>query len=334
MLILFSVFDKFNLNTTKYLDYLNLKKAFFTYQSKKESHLTPKELTDSILDLKGTMNTKRVQTDMPVDHKLTITKDWLLGYIEGDGSFSLERKYLNAIFSLAGTGEQLLLFNKIKEFLVNELFKDKYSLFKLGLGKAILIIKGKIGIDLEVSESVNHKSSLALRINNLKILNNYLIPYLDSMTFMTKKGLDYQDFKLICMAIYKGAEASEYIKELILKLSYTMNNYRLSTYDGKVELISESERNLIANATPFKEYLSDGRVKNLISNEITSNPNSCIYEVITPDKGVLLVETLGEVISLVKGKSNMKLAGDQLEVNGYLIKRQPIFSNEIRMERV
>lgn len=37
------------------------------------------------------MNTKRINIILPSDHKIVITKGWLLGYIERDGSFFLER---------------------------------------------------------------------------------------------------------------------------------------------------------------------------------------------------------------------------------------------------
>jgi hypothetical protein len=148
------------------------------------------------------------------------------------------------------------------------------------------------------------------------------------MTFISKKGLDYQDFKLICEAVYKGVHTLDDVKSLIIKLSYTMNNYRLSTYEGPIKLLNETERSLIANATPLKEYLNDGSVKDLVNLRITSKPNSCIYEVITPTKDVILVETLGKVISLVGGKSNLKLEGGILEVNSYVIKRQPIFNSK------
>ena len=34
-----------------------------------------------------------------------------------------------------------------------------------------------------------------------------------------KKGLDFNDFKIICNAIYIGAHRVKYIKDLIIKLS-------------------------------------------------------------------------------------------------------------------
>jgi len=72
------------------------------------------------------------------------------------------------------------------------------------------------------------KPSIILVIKNIKVLNNYLIPYLKDLKFRTKKGLDFLDFTDICRAVYKGSHRSEEIRSLILKLSYNMNNFRLS----------------------------------------------------------------------------------------------------------
>lgn len=60
------------------------------------------------------------------------------------------------------------------------------------------------------------------------------------MTFFTKKSKDFNDFKIISIAIYNGAYRNEEIKSLILKLSYTMNNYRLSRNSDSQKIYSLS----------------------------------------------------------------------------------------------
>ena len=56
-----------------------------------------------------------------------------------------------------------------------------------------------------------------LRMKNVNVLTHYLIPYLDKMTFRSKKG---KDFKIICQAVYKGAYRTEEIKSLKIILYY------------------------------------------------------------------------------------------------------------------
>jgi DUF438 domain-containing protein len=75
---LISIFDKYNLNTTKYLDYLNYKEAFKLYQKRDKAALSSniveaENLANRILELKNTMNTRRTNTIYPNDHKVVIT---------------------------------------------------------------------------------------------------------------------------------------------------------------------------------------------------------------------------------------------------------------------
>jgi hypothetical protein len=82
---LISIFDKFNLNTTKYLDYLDFKRAFIFYTENKVKDKT--KLIDQILSIKNSMNSNRTNFNFPSDHKVLISDYWLLGFIEGEGSF-------------------------------------------------------------------------------------------------------------------------------------------------------------------------------------------------------------------------------------------------------
>jgi len=72
---------------------------------------------------------------------------------------------------------------KIKEFLENNFSGggfDKYSMFKLKCSSGIIIRIDK--------SSKNSKPLVVLAIKNTNILVHYLIPYLENMPFITKKG--------------------------------------------------------------------------------------------------------------------------------------------------
>jgi hypothetical protein len=203
------------------------------------------------------------------------------------------------------------LFEKIKEFLQIDLAFDKYSKFKLKHSKAIALnsidarVRGSFLCEEENQfvETRNPskakpkpKPSIILVIKNIKVLNNYIIPYLKDVKFRTKKGLDFLDFTDICKAVYKGSHRSEEIRSLILKLSYNMNNFRLSTFKGKIEYITLEERHKIVNAVPYIEYPEDGRVRHLdnsIAPEILLS--GCVYEIKKPDGDTILLETLKQV---------------------------------------
>jgi hypothetical protein len=160
---------------------------------------------------------------------------------------------MEPVFSIKLSESQLSLLNAIKEYLKDNLGLDTYSLNKLECSSVISIGKGK---------AVNNSKPLAtLTIKNTHrdFLNNVFVPFFDEMKFISKKGLDFKDFKLICHAIFIGAYRTEIIKGLLIKLSMTMNNFRLSDYKGEKVNISLVEINEILDAEAIIEHFSDGR---------------------------------------------------------------------------
>ena len=297
ILLLISIFDKYNLNTSKYLDYLDFKQAFICYVNRNnkldgEINITSEVIKNKIIELKNKMNTNRTNFDRPESSKIIITKYWLLGFIEGDGSFFIRRDNLTPTFSVENTGVQFPVLLKIKEFLENSLGFDKYSLYKIKNSSIVLLTIVK-------ARSVNGKSSVSLIINNINVLYNYLIPFFSDAEFLTKKGKDFNDFKIISKAVYMGAHRKKEIRSLILKLSNTMNNFRLSTYKGIVEYLNKEELNILTTVTPTIEYLIDGRVRDNITKKILSRQVSCVYEIIKNYGEILLAGSLTEAASIV-----------------------------------
>jgi hypothetical protein len=239
---LFSIFDKYNFNTTKYFDYLDFRKAFILYheRAKNLSKEDKDRLIGQIIELKNGMNTQRTDINMAsLLDKITITKSWLLGFIEGYGSFFISRTDIEPSFSIELSNVQLFLLEKIKEFLIDDFGLDKYSVYKLKNTSVISI------------QSIKSKASTLLIIKKISLLNNYLIPYFRVMKFYSKKAKDFKDFQLICEAVYKGSHKTEEVKALILRLSYTMNSYRLSTNKIKEQLLSQKELDIIQNALAY-----------------------------------------------------------------------------------
>jgi len=191
-----------------------------------------------------------------------------------------------------------------------------------------------IGINKQKDRGIG-KPSVIFIIKNINILNNYFIPYLESMKFITKKGNDFRDFKIICKAVYNGSHKIDEIKSLILKLSYTMNNFRLSTYSGPTELLSKDEINRLINARPTIKHLNDGRQIDIDTNTVVPYNVSCVYEITSSTGEVFIMESIKEVLKTVGVgyrtlKMNLDIEGHPAEFNGYIVKRIPVFySNKI-----
>jgi len=123
--VLLAIFDKYKLNGIKYLDYLDFKKAFNLYFDR-TGGLTDGIRSD-ILELYDGINTGRSNFNMPSDHEVKINPYWLLGLIEGEGSFYLRRDPIRPGFQILLTATQEPLLIKIKEYLENNLGFDFYS---------------------------------------------------------------------------------------------------------------------------------------------------------------------------------------------------------------
>ena len=328
---LFNIFDKYQLKTTKYFDYLDFKKAFLLYHERDtDLSIDEKEqLFSKIKVLKNNMNKQRTLEDIPVNQKVTITKSWLLGFIEGDGSFFISRTDIEPGFSIELKNTQFFVIDKIKEFLINNLGFDKYSISKIKSSDSNII-------------SVNKQSSrpsIILLIKNINLLYNYLIPFFDNITFYSKKGLDFQDFKFICKAVYFGSHKRDDIRRLIVRLSYTMNNYRLSTNPRKELILTSQERDHINNASPTWERLLDGRLRELATGKVRLNISNCVYEVIRPDGEVLILQSLKDVLNILgvgfkrfKKDVNEDTLWNWTEYEGYKIRRVPVFVSKCSLE--
>lgn len=253
----------------------------------------------------------------------------MLGFIEGDGSFFLRRDNLTPMFSIENTGVQLPILVEIKKFLEDSLGFNSYSLYKLKNSSTIAIATIK-------ARTINSKSSVSLTIKNINVLNNYFIPLLTDMKFLTKKGKDFHDFKIICKAVYEGAYRKEEIRSLILKLSNTMNNFRLSTYKGAVKFLSKEEMEKLLSAAPTVEHLLDGRIIDNVTKKILPRLSSCVYEIRKEDGIFFLANSLSEAASIVDiypytlskylDIEVLDPEGVFVEVNEYKIRRVGVFS--------
>lgn len=106
------IFDKYNLNTTKSLDYLDFKEAFMLCQERGTDFKNNQTLINKLLELKNGMNSKRTNFKFPAGHKIKISGPWLLGLIEGEGSFYLDRTGLKPVFQLVLFEVQQPVINK------------------------------------------------------------------------------------------------------------------------------------------------------------------------------------------------------------------------------
>lgn len=253
--ILLPIFERFSLNTVKYLDYLDFKNAFLMYTRRNVniSRANNLKLINNILSIIENMNSKRENYDFPKDHVIRITANYLIGYLEGDGTFYFNKSDMTVHIGLVSITANRLVLEKIREFLLNLLDEHSYI---LGSSTKLINISDK-------KVRGNNKAVSILDITQIDFICNILIPYFNNVEFRTKKYLDYLDLKTIAYLLLDGKHLTENGKNLIIKLGDTMNNSRLSTNPNSIILDEKTKlelKNLI-NSKALIHIDEEGRAK-------------------------------------------------------------------------
>jgi len=168
------IFTNYPLISSKRLNLLTWDKAFKLYIDGKDT----KESTFSrIKNLKDEMNNNR--TDFTSNHPININSYWLLGFVEGDGSWIVDKKNYSLIFSIAQSAKDLELMNAIKFYInnLNSQFKDIVSLGTYQEGS--------------LSSMVN------LTITKTDAISQVIVPLFFNMIWFSKKEMDFADWVYI-----------------------------------------------------------------------------------------------------------------------------------------
>lgn len=203
------IFSIYSLNSSKSLNYLNWAEAFNIYIEDKASSTELK--FKRIEALKAGMNTNRTVWNRTRD--INITPYWLLGFVEGDGSFSVNKENFLLNFSIAQTIKDLPLMEAIKNYLnsLNSHFND-----------AVYLTTYKSKTDSR-SDMVN------LVATKTEFIHLVLLPFFQNLLWVSKKELDFVDWVSILKIKQLGIHHTEQGVAMILRLIGQMNNNRLST---------------------------------------------------------------------------------------------------------
>ena len=132
------------------------------------------------------MNTLRTNFILPNSHKILITPYWLLGFIEGDGSFSVSTsKSFPLRFNIVQSIIEKKVIEAIKLFLLE--LSGNFKTNRINSNPIQIIEEQKSKL------SENRKLILNLNINDHSFLSHIIVPFFNKLNFLTKKDLDYKD---------------------------------------------------------------------------------------------------------------------------------------------
>jgi len=241
--IIIPIFKEFPLQTTKYLDFIDFKDAATIKLNSKgmskgrNSYNNISQADKAKLKkLKVRMNSGRLviraKEEKLLKDKVSINKWWLLGFVEGEGTFGY--KHLVPYFQIAQNKKNLFVLEAIEGYFLNT-FKLSWSdgVFKYSLNKGTGVY--------------------SLVIYTVDINFYYILPFFESMMFFSRKNIDYL-YWVITVIIHKlGYYYLPEGKKIVLEISSATNKYRYTTNSSsKVKLpCSELISKLLAQTPPF-----------------------------------------------------------------------------------
>lgn len=268
--VIMDIFDKTPLNSYKHFNFLGFKQAFELY---KVGMKDKNQLRVHMEEIKNTMNTNRTDFSQP-NRKFHITPNWLLGFIEGDGCFNIDfaktkNSHIRLSFRLLiiQSAIDLALLLAIKNY-INSLAVSASNSLDLTL---IMDLQDKeleglgrnyVGLFSSTNKKISKlNEKYNLTVGNMDFIKDTLLPFFDSLTFYTKKELDYQDWKNILLLKEKGFHYTSEGLELIQLTLEQMNSSRLSTKVNSTlqdrELLLSKINELLSRPSNFE--LRDGK---------------------------------------------------------------------------
>lgn len=230
--ILIPIFDKYPLLTHKQLNYKDWREGVFSKKIAKEKGYKIDKITfDSILKLKNRMNSLRTNYDGYILTSDMVNKYWLLGFVEGDGSFYFTNS--KAVFSITQKDKQVL--EAIATFLQNINISPVYSdLFVPGKPKCIISSKSK---------------AYQLSITDTDVLFQYIFPFFNKLVFLSRKVVDFKIWSLGLFLIIHGYHYTPQGKAILLKLSNNMNSKRY--FSNLLDLLDIEELQALFEVKPI-----------------------------------------------------------------------------------
>ena len=192
--------------------------------------------------LKESMNSGRLVIDSKQEKilkkKVSINKWWLLGFVEGEGTFGY--KHLVPYFQIAQNKKNLFVLEAIEGYMLNT--------FKLSSSQELLKYSFNKGTGV-----------YSMVIYTVDINFYYLLPFFESMTFFSRKNIDYLYWVIVVIIHKLGFYYLPEGKKMALEISSATNKYRYTTNNLiKIELPSnEFISKLFSQTPPFD--ISTGR---------------------------------------------------------------------------
>lgn len=268
------IFLHYPLHTSKKLDFISFHEVSLI-------KATNKVLSDAdmekIVSIKNNMNSKReVFTHSTSKSQIIINPNWFIGFIEGEGTFGIKTGS-SLYFQVAQKNTSQECLNGITNFLLN-LSSD--ASIRNDPDNKILPVK--------ITNTINVRTNVvSLAIANVDTLYYYLLPYLDSSNFYSRKVIDFKLWRIALLLKIYGYYYTTEGKNLFLDIAEILNkrystDSPVSDINNAINNITERFNDIMQKDSPFDVKLNIPHIENVrkysIANKSENPKTVYIYD--------------------------------------------------------
>ena len=240
--VLCPIFINFPLHTSKKLDFQDFYTAILLKAKSKNGNVSDSD-KGKILSIKDGMNLGRTVFKYDtIGPQIIINPHWFIGFIEAEGTFGIR------------TGSSLYF--QVAQKITSQDSLDRIITFLAGLTNSEIPNDSRI-LPVNVTSVTNIKTNVvSIVVSSVDALYYYILPWLDSSNFYSRK---LEDFKLWKLALLLKVNGYYYLtegKKLFLDISdvlnkrYSINNNSVDI-NKAIENIFERFENITKIEPPF-----------------------------------------------------------------------------------
>nr|QBM09631.1 hypothetical protein [Dactylella sp.] len=224
------------------------------------------------------MNTKRTEFNLSLLPKRNLTPYWLLGFVEGDGSFCLPNLIPSLVIKQHSKNKHVLL--QISKFLSDLTINSN-------LNTVEALNKPTPGI---YNSSGKSKSSnvLSLQISNTLQIFYHIMPFFKALEFKSRKKLDFKYWEAAVNLKALGYTTLPLGRKYFIAISEYINNKRYSTSLTKNKAPDMENIENLLKTPPIFDLTSGLSFKDITNLARSNKGGTKGFGVNVYEKGILL----------------------------------------------
>jgi len=220
--VVLPIFDTFPLLTVKAIQYKYWREAIEIKKNRGVYSGLSSQEAEAIRVLKYRMENKDSQEVANWNsnniNNGVVTGPWLIGFTEGDGSFTLANRKPGLYISQSPISESTLL-------LILNYFKALYS------NKQLTLDHGDIPVfPYDTPSQKSNMTAAYISISHMDVLFYYILPFYVNQRFYSRKEVDFRLWIVVLLLFYRGVQDTPTSQFVISSIFNNINNRRYSTY--------------------------------------------------------------------------------------------------------